>query len=320
MKRILKIGGIAIGGVLLLAVIGILSMYLRGIPSYPVETVSITIEPTPERLARGEKLAALLCAGCHKDASTGKFTGKRMTDAPPEFGAIFSPNITGDKTYGIGEYTDGELLYLLRTGIKRDGSYAPPWMAKLPNMADEDIASIIAYLRSDAAPVAPSATPDSPCEPSLLSIFLCNVAFKPFPMPPGPISMPDTNDKIALGKYLAFNLECFSCHSADFKSNDYLNPEKSAGYFGGGNKPLNMKGEVVMTPNLTPDPENGIGKWTEAQFIKALRFGIKDNGQSLRYPMLPYAALTDTEAGAIFAYLQTIPPISNKVERSVTME
>jgi len=275
------------------------------------------IVSTPESLVRGKKLTSTLCAGCHKSQQTGKLTGMKMLDAPKEFGAIYSQNITNDKTYGIGDWTNAEIVYLLRTGILRNGKYSPPYMAKLPNMADEDINAIMSFLRSDDPLVAADATPDQPCEPSFLTKFLSNVAFKPFEMPEQSIPMPDPKNKIELGKYLVTNFECFSCHSADFKTNDFLNPEMSAGYFGGGNKTLNQDGQIVPTANLTPDNETGIGSWTEARFIKALKSGQLEGQSSLQYPMMPYTLLTDWEASAIYAYLKTIPPIHNKVERSV---
>ncbi|WP_216593764.1 cytochrome c [Flavihumibacter sp. ZG627] len=113
-------------------------------------------------------------------------------------------------------------------------------------------------------------------------------------------------------------MECFSCHSADFKTNDFLVPELSEGYFGGGNKPLNEEGKVMPTPNLTPDKATGIGNWSEEKFVKALKSGIKDGEAALRYPMKPYPELTDKEAAAIYKYLMSIPSISNKVERNLT--
>ena len=316
MKKVLKVLAIIVGIVLLFALAGVIFIEVRGIPSYETVKLDIKVEATPERVERGKKLALLLCANCHIDEATGKLTGSEMIDAPKEFGKIFSQNITQDKKYGIGEWTDGELVYLLRTGIKRDGSYSPPWMAKLPHMADEDINSIIAFLRSDDPLVAASVTPDFPCEPSFLSKFLCLVAFKPMKMPEHKIEMPDTNNAVALGKYLVYGLDCFSCHSADFKTNNYEEPDKSVGFMGGGNKPLNKKGQVMVTRNLTPDPETGIGKWTEERFVDALKYGKMVDQPALRYPMTPYVYLTDREAKAIYAYLQTIPPIANKVERS----
>src|SRR6185295_12480409 len=179
MKKFLRYFLIVIGIVVFIGLAGFVFIEVRGIPSYEAKKIDYKVEVTPARVERGKKLALLLCANCHKDAATGSLTGHQMMDAPKEFGPIFSQNITQDKTYGIGTWTDGEILYLLRTGIKRDGKYAPPWMAKLPHMADEDINSVIAFLRSDDPMVAATPTPDKPCEPSFLAKFLATVAFKP---------------------------------------------------------------------------------------------------------------------------------------------
>ena len=239
-----------------------------------------------------------------------------MLDAPAEFGIIRSPNITQDKTHGIGDWTDAELAYLLRTGIKKDGQYVPPYMAKLPHMADEDINAIISFLRSDDPLMQADPTPNQASEPAFLTKFLCNVAWTPMEYPKEHIPLPDTNNLVELGRYLSFNLECFSCHSANFATNDFVNPEKSKGFFGGGNQTLNLEGEVIPTSNLSPDKETGIGDWSEERFVKVLKTGIKDGEQAMRYPMQPYIHLSDYEAKAIYAYLKTIPAIQNKVERN----
>lgn len=317
MKTFLKYFGITLAVILISIIIFAVYVNSSDIPSYPVEKVSYTVHSTPESIERGKKLALMLCSGCHKNNESGKLTGIQMLDAPPEFGKIYSANLTQDKQYGIGDWTDAEIMYLLRTGIKRDGKYAPPYMAKLPKMADEDINAIISFLRSDDKMVAADPTPDKPTEPSFLTKLLCKLAWEPLPMPTEPIAMPDTNNTVELGMYLAHNLECFSCHSADFKTNNFMQPELSEGYFAGGNKPLNRQGQIMLTPNLTPDMETGIGKWTKASFVKAVKSGIVENGPALAYPMQPYTHLTDKEAGAIYDYLMTIPPINNKVERSI---
>jgi mono/diheme cytochrome c family protein len=315
MKKVLKVLLIILGIVLLIALSGYLYIDKAGIPKYEVQEIKLEVQATPENIERGKKLASMLCAGCHMNKETGKLTGHQMLDAPPEFGKIFSANITQDNEVGIGTWTDGELAFLLRTGIRRDGQYIPPYMAKLPLMADEDIEAIIAFLRSDDPMVLADPTPDRPSEPSFLTKFLSRVAWKPLPLPTARIPLPDTTDRVALGKYYALNLDCFSCHSADFKTNDFANPEKSAGFFGGGNKPLDLDGNIVLTSNLTPHKETGIGTWTEEQFVRALKYGLKDGEPALRYPMLPHHQLTDYEAGAIFEYLMTVPPIENKIER-----
>ncbi len=317
MKKSLKILGIIILLILIIGIIGFVYINSSGIPKYETVHIEYTAKSDSASIKRGKKLVTLLCANCHKNPETGKLTGVLMREAPAEFGEIYSQNITQDKTYGIGNWTDGEILYLLRTGVKKDGQYAPPYMAKVPTMADEDVNAIIAFLRSNDPMIAADATPDTPSKPSFLTKFLCHVAWKPFPMPTEKINLPDTTQTIELGKYLANNLECFSCHSADFKTNNFLKPELSEGYFGGGNSPLDTEGRVKKTPNLTPDKETGIGNWTKMQFIKAVRFGIVDGQHALTYPMVPYTQLTDTEVAAIYEYLKTIPPIKNKVERSI---
>ncbi len=316
MKTLLKIVLALI--VIVAVVIGAGAAYINfsGIPKYETVNFEYKVTVTPEKVERGRKLVTTLCVMCHMNHETGLLTGQQMLDAPVEFGKIYSQNITQDKTYGIGNWTDAELLYLLRTGIKKDGQYAPPYMAKLPHMADEDVESVIAFLRSDDPLVAPQSVPDTPCEPSFLTKFLSRVAFKPLPMPKEKVQLPDTADLVKFGRYLAINFDCWACHSADFKTMNVMEPELTPGFFGGGNKPLNMEGEVMLTMNLTPDKETGIGNWTEEQFIRAVKYGLKDGEPALRYPMLPFATLTDYEAKAIFAYLKTIPPIKNKVERS----
>jgi len=317
MKKLLKVVGITL--VSIIAIVGVILTYIgmSDIPSYETEEITFEAVSSPAAIERGEKLASMLCAGCHLNWETGKLTGKRMLDAPAEFGVIYSQNITQNKKFGIGEWTDAEILFLLRTGIKKDGQYSPPYMAKLPNMADEDLNAIIAFLKSDNPMVAADPTYDSPTKPSLLTKVLCRVVFKPFAMPEAEILMPDESNEIELGKYLAINLECFSCHSSDFKTNDFLNPEASPGYFAGGNMPLDEQGRVMLTANLTPDVETGIGSWSKEDFIKAVKYGMKDGEKGLAYPMTPYVQLTDAEAGAIFEYLRTIPAIKNNVERSI---
>lgn len=83
----------------------------------------------------------------------------------------------------------------------------------------------------------------------------------------------------------------------------------------GGNKPLNMEGQIIATSNLTPHKTSGIGNWTEEQFIKAVKFGLVENDRALRFPMLPFVYLTDYEIASMYAYLKTLPPVDNKVPR-----
>lgn len=317
MKRILKYLGILVLGIVALIIIGLSFIGIRGIPSYEVEPISYNVNYSQEAFERGQALTMTLYAGCHLNGSRGTLSGQPMVDVPAEFGPVYAPNITQSAEHGIGDWTEGDIVRLLRTGIKRDGSYAPPWMAKLPHMPDQDMNALLVYLTSDALEVKADEFPDQPCEPSFLSKVLCNTVMKPFPMPNDVIAHPDVDDPIAHGRYLAVNMDCFPCHSPDFKTVDYLDPENTPGYFSGGNTPLDLEGKVRITMNLTPDMETGIGSWTKEEFVKAVKYGQKEGEPALRYPMQPYVHLTDSEVEAIYSYLMSIPAIDNITEREL---
>ena len=291
---------------------------LRSIPKYDVEKIDIKVESTPERLARGTKLASMLCRNCHYNPNTQKFTGKELKEAPA-FGTIYSANITQDTVAGIGKWSDGDIIYLIRTGLRPDGQYIPPYMPKLIHISDEDIYSIVAFLRSSNAWVQPDNTRAPKTKPSFLTKFLITIGkAKPFDYPKEKIPDPDTTNLVAWGKYIScYQLECFSCHSKDFAKNDFFTPEKSEGFFGGGNELYDQDGKKLVTLNITMDEKTGIGNWTEEQFIQAVRSGIIPNGPALRYPMQPYSNLSEQEVRAIYAYLKTVPKLDHKVERKL---
>jgi hypothetical protein len=93
-----------------------------------------------------------------------------------------------------------------------------------------------------------------------------------------------------------------------------MEPEKTPGFFSGGNPLMDLEGNIVHSRNLTMDKATGIGNWTEEQFVKAVKYGQRDNKPALRFPMTPFTTMTDEEASAIWAYLQTIPVISHDID------
>jgi mono/diheme cytochrome c family protein len=315
-KRLIKIAAGVVAAFVIVVAIALAVIAASGIPHYPPGKVTLHVEVTPDRVARGRHTVQMLCAGCHLDNDTGTLAGKRMPDLPAIFGKATSANITQDAETGIGSWTDGELAYLLRTGIRRDGRYTPPWMVKLALMSDEDLKDVIAFLRSDDPLVRPVKAKRAPSEPSLFTKVLCRFAFKPLPYPEKPIVAPDPSDKVAYGRYLVQGRAlCYSCHSADFAKVDDLVPERSAGYLGGGNAMPDMNGKIVKTANITPDPDTGIGMWTEDEFVRLVRVGVRPDNTVIVYPMVPYPELSDDEARAIYAYLRTVPPIRNPIPR-----
>lgn len=312
MKRVfLWIG--AIIGVVALAVAGFAGwIAASGLPSYDVDVPPLRVASSPERIARGRELAMSLCFHCHADPVTKVMTGRPLADLPVQFGMAASKNITKDMEHGIGSWTDGEIAWAVRTGIQpRTGTYMPPWMPKFAHMSDEDMASIIAFLRSDDPMVAASPVPNQPSAPSFLAKLLCRIAFKPMPYPDQPIIAPDTTDPVARGKYLTTAVyDCYACHSADIATVNPMQPELSEGFFGGGTMMPEAGGNTVPTANITFDRATGIGSWTEEQFVTAMRHAKRPDGSVILYPMARMPHVSDGDLRSMYAYLKTVPRIS----------
>jgi mono/diheme cytochrome c family protein len=115
-------------------------------------------------------------------------------------------------------------------------------------------------------------------------------------------AMPATmggNDPVKRGAYLTRAGDCAACHTAD--------PSRP---FAGG-LPIDTPFGTIVTPNITPDPETGIGQWSDADFMRAMHEGIGKGGERL-YPVFPYAEftrVTEQDVLAIRAYLNTLAPI-----------
>ena len=123
MKKSFKIVLFSLLGVILL--LFILAMYVNfsGIPSYENKAENLVVEITEARITEGARMAAILCLQCH-GSTDGVLGGALMSDVEV-FGEIYAANITQHPEFGITDYTDGELAYLMRTGIRKDGQYVP---------------------------------------------------------------------------------------------------------------------------------------------------------------------------------------------------
>ncbi len=318
MKKLLRIAG----GLVLLAVVAVAGfatfVAARGVPTYAKPTPApLAVARTEAQVVRGQKIAAMLCVQCHSTPGQA-LKGKLLPDLPTEFGEVWSANITQDKTHGIGAWTDAQLVHLLRTGLRPDGTYTVV-MPQFATMADTDVHAVVAWLRSSDPAVQPDPTPTHPNEFNFLVKALTNTVMKPLPAPTTPILVPDTLDRIAYGRYVADGMVgCYACHSADFKTMNPLHPEQSGGYYGGGNPMLNMQRQVIPSSNLTPDETTGLpARYTEATFVRAVRYGQRPDGSPLRYPMIPHTGLSENQVKAIYAYLATIPAIKNAVALDV---
>jgi mono/diheme cytochrome c family protein len=115
--------------------------------------------------------------------------------------------------------------------------------------------------------------------------------------PPSPNSFP--RDLVNTGEMLASAGNCIDCHTAP------------GGMPNAGGKSLYKKVGNFYSTNLTPDPQTGIGTWSEAAFARALREGVSRDGAHL-FPVFPYvhyAELSDADIRALYAYFMTRPPV-----------
>src|ERR1700756_2108547 len=106
-------------------------------------------------------------------------------------------------------------------------------------------------------------------------------------------------DAIERGEYLVRAGGCFSCHTAP-------GGEQLAG-----GRALATPFGTFYSPNITADPDTGIGRWTDAQFLRALRQGVRPDGANY-FPVFPYTSftgITDGDALAIKAYLFSLPAV-----------
>lgn len=310
MKKFLRIALIVLGVVVLLIAGAATYIHFSGIPTYEAKEPSFEVELSEANIAEGKRIASMLCNHCHRGTETNVLSGQKVLDFPPSWGSVYSANITQHPENGIGEWSAGNIAYFLKTGVRPDGTFTP-FMPKFPLMSDDDMEALIAFLKSDDPLVAANENEPPASTPSFMTKFLSRIAFKPYPYTNH--SAPNKGNPEEHGAYLVAIYGCFDCHSASFQTNNALEPEKSPGYMGGGNKLLNEEGNLVLSPNITMH-ETGIGSWTEADFTNLLLTGRRPNDKpSVVYPMMPYPALDSTEVHAIYTYLKGLPPIDNKV-------
>ncbi len=114
------------------------------------------------------------------------------------------------------------------------------------------------------------------------------------------------------GTYLMKSIvACGNCHTA--KGGPMAQHELAGGF------PMKEGPIDAVTPNLTPDKETGIGNWTDAQLMVAIRDGKRPDG-SLIGPPMPYGmyrGLSDRDTKAIIAYLRNLKPVKNATPKSV---
>jgi mono/diheme cytochrome c family protein len=259
---------------------------------------------------RGEYLVrAGGCFSCHTVPGGQKLAGGRALATP--FGTFFSPNITPDPETGIGRWTDAQFLRALRAGIRPDGAnYFPVFpYTSFTGISDSDALAIKAYLFSLPA-VHQQNRPHDVALP--FSWRLLQTGWKLLFFNPGPFQpKPDRSAAYNRGAYLVTALaHCGECHTP----RNLLGATRSSQQLAG--TPDGPDGQRV--PNITPDPDTGIGKWDKEDLVELLKTGMTPEQSRVKGAMrevvedgLKYLSADDLRA--ITDYLLAQPAIVHDV-------
>jgi mono/diheme cytochrome c family protein len=251
--------------------------------TYQVSVPPITVPVGAEAVARCKRLVTIVapCADCH----AADFGGKAMIDEWA-MGTLHAANLTRGRGGIAARYSDEDWVRALLHGVRQDGRSVVFMPSHDFRFTEQNVADIIAFFRSlppiDREHPAPKVGPMARA-----------LSFGPLPLLPAELidhektaftQPPTTDDPIARGQHLLDTAGCRGCHT----------PELA----GGGGPPPGAS-------NITPV---GIGSWSDADFIAALRSHVRPNGTRISEAMpAAYGQMTDEELKAIRAYLRTVP-------------
>jgi len=274
-----------------------------------------TFASTPQRLERGRYLStAMGCFACHSPfdmQSPGRpaqasmlAAGRVWTDEGMPW--LVAPNITPDRETGAGTWSDDTLARAIREGVGHDGRALFPIMpyGQYRRMSDEDLASIIVYLRTLKPIRNPLPKTKIPFPPGPLINNVPQPIDEPVPPPAG-------TDPVSRGRYLVEMTACRDCHTPMVRGEFLTDLE-----YGGGFVLKGPEGDVASS-NLTPDP-SGIPYYTEDAFLQVMKTGMlgarKINDVM---PWVHFRNFTDEDLKAMFAYVKTFKPVKHTVDNSL---
>lgn len=296
-NKILKYAGGIVSGLLTLVVAVVTGAALYGFAqlnkTYTNPVADIKVASTPDQVARGQKLA-YACVGCHSSNGQFPLAGQNFGEGGPPLGTLYATNLTPGGE--LKDWTDGEIIRAIREGIHKNGrSLLIMPAGGFHGMSDADVQALVAYLRSQ--PAAP-ATP--PTQINLVGALLVTISGGAFltAQPPitGPVTGPPEGPTAEYGQYLISSIGgCRDCHGANL-----------AGGVADPNGP-------PAGPNLTTVGQ----RWSEADFIKAMRTGMKPDGTAFSEDM-PWkeinAFASDDDLKALYAHLKTLAPTARSAK------
>lgn len=288
----LALGVVSLVVLLLAVVYGVSEARLR--KEYDVAGMSLNVTADPAQVERGRHLATAVskCADCH-----GQDLGGAVFIDDGAMGTLNASNLTRGRGGVASRYTNEQFEAALRHGVAPDGRgllFMPS--QEFQYLSDEDAAAIIAYLRT--LPPVDRELAGSKVGPLGRALMLAGA----LPLVPAEMidhqassrTAPPVGPTLEYGRYLVRVGGCVGCHGENL-----------------GGAPGHGPGAPAAA-NLTP--AGSIGSWTEADFVKAMRTGVRPDGTRIS-DFMPWKSVgmsTDDELHALWLYLRSVPRVASK--------
>jgi mono/diheme cytochrome c family protein len=284
--KVLKWFGVFITAVFSLLFLAVTVTAARGLyiiySPRPAPQVNVQVNSTPEKIARGQYLAQVVCIGCHSSNQQLPLSGAHTNFADETglpLGSLYPANLTPGGE--VGTWTDADLFRALRYNIRPGQHTLLMPVQGVRALSDADAEAVIAFLRSQpAVQYTPPAT-----QPSvLMAVFVGLGAVDVTPkLDTTPVIAPPKAATAEYGQYVVAIMGCRDCHGNDLH---------------GGKPPAPPAPDLVVVKG-----------WTQDQFVTALRTGVVPGGSQLSndMPWREFSRLEDVELQAAHAYLRSLP-------------
>ena len=277
MKRFLRGLGLVLGGIVAVAVVTAIYVYIASEHEvrrqYEIPITAFAAPSDAQAVVRGKRLATI--AGCYASCHGKRMEGSLLFNEPG-VARINAPNLTRV----LREYSDAELVRLLRHGVKRDGESV--WImpsTMFTHLSDQDLGDLIAFVRSEPEQEGPMR------DVTLLPLGRVGVVlgqFKPLAAQIDHAAVPpaqtDRSDALRYGKYLV-DIACTECHGQDLRGSDFVHA------------PNLLIAQAYAEPDFFKLMRTGVG-------LGERHLGLMSEVGASRFP-----AFTDDEVRAIRAYL-----------------
>ncbi|PTE11876.1 c-type cytochrome [Mesorhizobium helmanticense] len=255
-----------------------------------------------DQIMRGQYQAVLGdCAGCHNQPGGKPLAGGLPLETP--FGTLVAPNITPDRTTGIGNWTETDFHNAMKTGIGHNGVRLYPAMPypAYTRMNDRDISDLWAYLTT-VEPVSNKVEANRlpfPLNIRLAMLGWNALNFTEEAFKPDPAKSAEWNR----GAYIVQGPgHCGTCHTPK----SFLGADKDSGFLQG----ASLQG--WFAPDITGNAQSGLGKWSEGDLVRYLKTGV--NAHSIASGPMAEAVenstskMTDPDLKAVAVYLKSLSP------------